>query len=124
MFATRRTFVAKLAAVSAFLPAMPRVFSSGNMRSVCDDQGLPIVPDGLISEDFWRDLRSEFLIPRDEAFFNTGTLGSSPKAVRDAVIAHMNHVDRDIAHWDYKAEHEQYFTGYANESGCARNSAN
>jgi selenocysteine lyase/cysteine desulfurase len=116
MSATRRTFVAKLAAVSAFLPAMPRVFSSENMRSVCDDQGLPIVPDGLISEDFWRELRSEFLIPRDEAFFNTGTLGSSPKAVRDAVIAHMNHVDRDIAHWDYKPEHEQYFTGYANES--------
>jgi isopenicillin-N epimerase len=116
MPSSRRSFVAKLAAVGAFLPAMPRVFPSGNMRSVCDDHGLPIVPDGLISEDFWRDLRNEFLIPRDEAFFNTGTLGSSPKAVREAVIAHMNHVDRDIAHWDYKAEHEQYFTGYANES--------
>jgi selenocysteine lyase/cysteine desulfurase len=28
----------------------------------------------------------------------------------------MNHVDRDIAHWDYHADHEQYFTGYAPET--------
>ena len=68
MAATRRSFVAKLAAVGAFLPAMPRVCRVANMRSVCDENGLPIVPVGPINEDFWRDLRNEFLMPRDEAF--------------------------------------------------------
>ncbi|HSJ10358.1 MAG TPA: aminotransferase class V-fold PLP-dependent enzyme, partial [Longimicrobiales bacterium] len=73
-------------------------------------------PPGFLDAEFWEDLRrSQFLIPADEAFFNTGTLGSSPRVVLDAVVAHMTHVDRDIAHWDYKAGHENYFTGYAPE---------
>jgi selenocysteine lyase/cysteine desulfurase len=29
----------------------------------------------------------------------------------------MTHVDRDIAHWDYKPDHENYFTGYYPELG-------
>lgn len=66
---------------------------------------------------FWTRLRGEFSIPRDEVFFNTGTLGSSPRVVQEATIAHMRHVDRDIAQWDYKADHEQYFTGYFPERG-------
>ncbi|MFW6079133.1 MAG: aminotransferase class V-fold PLP-dependent enzyme, partial [Gemmatimonadota bacterium] len=61
------------------------------------------------------ELRRSFLIPEDEAFFNTGTLGSSPRAVLDAVVDHMTHVDRDIAHWDYYPDREQYFTGYFRE---------
>ncbi|MFI5235696.1 MAG: aminotransferase class V-fold PLP-dependent enzyme, partial [Gemmatimonadales bacterium] len=63
-------------------------------------------------EKFWKELRKEFSIPKDEVFFNTGTMGSSPLVVQDAVIDHMRHVDRDVAHWDYKGDHEQYFTGY------------
>ncbi|MEO6067042.1 MAG: aminotransferase class V-fold PLP-dependent enzyme [Gemmatimonadales bacterium] len=63
-------------------------------------------------ESFWRELRKEFTLNRDETFFNTGTLGASPKAVQEAVIDHMRHVDRDIAQWDYYADHENYFTGY------------
>ncbi|HXE57344.1 MAG TPA: aminotransferase class V-fold PLP-dependent enzyme [Gemmatimonadales bacterium] len=62
--------------------------------------------------DFWRELRREFTIPRHEAFFNTGTLGASPKVVQQAVIEHLRHVDRDLAHWDYQPDHEQFFTGY------------
>ena len=50
-------------------------------------------------ESYWRTLRREFLIPADEAFFNTGTLGSSPRVVLDAVVNHMTQVDATIAHW-------------------------
>ena len=116
MSATRRSFFAKLAAASALLPAFPTALSALRTTRVCNDDGVPLPPAGPISAEFWHELRNEFLIPRDEAFFNTGTLGSSPRVVRDAVINHMNHVDKDIAHWDYKADHEQYFTGYAQES--------
>ena len=66
-------------------------------------------------ESYWRALRREFLMPADEAFFNTGTLGSSPRVVLDAVVNHMTQVDATIAHWDYKPDHPDYFTGYRPE---------
>jgi len=66
-------------------------------------------------EQYWRALRREFLIPSDEAFFNTGTLGSSPRIVGETVIDHMRQVDATIAHWDYKAGHPDYLTGYGPE---------
>lgn len=66
-------------------------------------------------EGYWRTLRREFLIPADEAFFNTGTIGSSPRVVIDTVMNHMTQVDATIAHWDYRAEHPDYFAGYRPE---------
>jgi isopenicillin-N epimerase len=66
-------------------------------------------------EAYWRELRREFTIPPDEAFFNTCTLGSSPRVVQDAVIDHMRQVDATIAHWDYRPEHPDWFTGYRPE---------
>jgi selenocysteine lyase/cysteine desulfurase len=73
--------------------------------------GLPPQDD----EAFWRALRRDFTIPDGEAFFNTGTLGASPRAVQEAVIAHLRQVDATIAHWDYRPEHPDYFTGYRPE---------
>lgn len=67
-------------------------------------------------EAYWRRLRREFLMPSDEAFFNTGTIGSSPRVVTEAVIDHMRMVDATIAHWDYKPEHPDYFAGYRPET--------
>jgi hypothetical protein len=112
---TRRAFLGALATPfiasrlpAAAAPVAPVAAPKPKMPSQLGTPGTP---------EFWKKLRAEFTIPRDEVFFNTGTLGSSPLAVQEAVIAHMRHVDRDIAHWDYKPDHEQYFTGYAAESG-------
>lgn len=66
-------------------------------------------------ESYWRALRREFTIPADEAFFNTGTLGSSPRVVQDAVIDHQRWKDATIAHWDYRPDHPDYFAGYRPE---------
>ena len=118
MSTNRRSFLAHLAAAGTVLATAPDRIAARTVTrrsSACDEKGLPLAIDGPLPLEFWHDLRKEFLIPPDEAFFNTGTLGSSPRIVRDAVIDHMNHVDRDIAHWDYKPDHEQYFTGYAQE---------
>src|SRR5688572_22568621 len=112
MAPSRRTFFGKMIGSAALLSSRPAWLFAGSCSSVTNEAGLPQPPEGELTAEFWHELRKEFLIPADEAFFNTGTLGSSPRIVREAVIAHMNHVDRDIAHWDYKAEHEQYFTGY------------
>jgi isopenicillin-N epimerase len=115
MASNRRSFIARLAAASTVLVASPervRALRLGHTSTACDPKGLPLSVEGDLPLEFWHDLRKEFLIPPDEAFFNTGTLGASPRIVRETVIEHMNHVDRDIAHWDYKAGNEQYFTGY------------
>lgn len=116
MTSTRRSFLARLTAAGAVFTFRPERAEAQPLAAAraCNADGLP-VPGSLPDDEFWNELRKEFLIPSDEAFFNTGTLGSSPRIVREAVIGHMNHVDRDIAHWDYKADHEQYFTGYAPE---------
>jgi isopenicillin-N epimerase len=109
---TRRTFLGGAASLAASILALPQRLDGtirGTIPAPLRASVLP--PPG----EFWDELRNEFLIPREEAFFNTGTLGSSPRAVLNAVIEHMTHVDRDIAKWDYKQGHENYFTGYAPE---------
>ncbi len=111
----RRAFLGSLAAPLA-APLVPRDLlaleptpAAAPKPRMPSELGVPGTPE------FWKKLRGEFTIPRDHVFFNTGTLGSSPLIVQETVIAHMRHVDRDIANWDYVAEHEQFFTGYAAE---------
>ena len=118
MATNRRSFLARLAAAGTVLATAPERIAARTVtrrRAHVTRKDCLFRSKGLCLLEFWHDLRKEFLIPQDEAFFNTGTLGSSPRIVREAVIDHMNHVDRDIAHWDYKPDHEQYFTGYAQE---------
>ncbi|HUH13075.1 MAG TPA: aminotransferase class V-fold PLP-dependent enzyme, partial [Longimicrobiales bacterium] len=111
MASNRRSFLARLGAATAAL-ALPRPAAARGAAGAP-----PVVPPGALTPEFWAELRGQFLIPQGEAFFNTGTLGSSPRVVLDAVVEHMTHVDRDIAHWDYKEGHENYFTGYYPEDG-------
>lgn len=66
-------------------------------------------------ESYWRTLRREFTIPPDEAFFNTGTLGSPPRIVQQSVTDHLQQVAATVAHWDYRPEHPDYFAGYRPE---------
>ncbi|MBI4409236.1 MAG: aminotransferase class V-fold PLP-dependent enzyme [Gemmatimonadetes bacterium] len=122
MSANRRHFLAGIAAFAAAAVTVPdrllarvRGVAPGrpaHARRYLTADGMPAPPEGPLPLEFWRELRTEFLIPPEEAFFNTGTLGSSPRVVLDAVVQHMTHVDRDIAHWDYKEGHENFFTGY------------
>ena len=77
-----------------------------------------LFPASTLQDDeaFWRNLRKEFLIPADEAFFNTGTLGSMPRAVVQAVADDMNLVAGTVAHWNYKPGTPDYIAGYNPET--------
>ncbi len=65
--------------------------------------------------DYWETLRSQFYIPKDEAFFNNGTLGACPKPVIETVVNHMRQIEETLAHWDYKPENPTWFSGYNEE---------
>jgi isopenicillin-N epimerase len=97
MNTTRRNFIAQMAA-AALAPAPLKYAQAASSRR----------PQG----GYWADLRSEFLLPADEAYFNAATLGAQPRAVLASVIGHMQHVEHDLAHWDYKPDHEQFYSGY------------
>jgi isopenicillin-N epimerase len=61
---------------------------------------------------YWSWIRKQFSIPRDEAYFNTGTLGACPRPVMDAVFDSMKDMEKTIAHYDYRGEHTEYIAGY------------
>jgi selenocysteine lyase/cysteine desulfurase len=106
---TRRSFLGLLSAPLALSLPWPRFRAGHAARSAA------LMPADIGVRDdeaFWKALRTQFTIPPDEAFFNTATLGSSPRAVQDAVIQSIQHINRDVADWDYKPDHENFFTGY------------
>ena len=64
-------------------------------------------------DDYWRELRKQFLIPADEVYLNNGTVGSSPAPVLRAIFEgyetseKMNQADpEDYPIWGYEAWNE------------------
>ena len=108
----RREFLATLPALAAGAPALIR---AGAPARAAETGAAPFPPNHLKGESFWKEVRRQFLLPEEEAFFNTGTLGASPRVVLDTVVKHMTEVDTHLAHWDYKPENPDYFTGYRPE---------
>jgi selenocysteine lyase/cysteine desulfurase len=53
------------------------------------DSALLATWDGPVDEEYWRLVRSQFLISPRGVYFNTGTIGASPRPVVDAVVEHL-----------------------------------
>jgi selenocysteine lyase/cysteine desulfurase len=68
-------------------------------------------------ESYWNHLRWQFLIPEGQAYFNTGTLGASPRAVVDAVAEHLRYVEESLAQWDFSGDRPERLAGYRPEKG-------
>lgn len=65
--------------------------------------------------DFWDRIRDQFYIRRGEAFFNTGTLGATPRPVLERVIEDMRTLQETITRWDYTAQTPNWISGYSPE---------
>lgn len=57
-------------------------------------------------------LRGEFLFPRDVAYCNTGTLGSSPREVLDAMVGGLRRTEATLPDWPYFQADGEPLTGY------------
>jgi hypothetical protein len=62
--------------------------------------------------DFWERVRDQFYIQPGEAFFNTGTLGATPRPVLERVIDDMRTVQATITRWDYTPNTPDLISGY------------
>lgn len=105
----RRQWVKSLLAVPAAAAAGTAL---GARTPLAGRQELPT--DG---ESYWNHLRWQFLIPEGQAYFNTGTLGASPRAVVDAVTDHLRYVEESLALWDFSADRPERLAGYRPERG-------
>jgi isopenicillin-N epimerase len=59
-------------------------------------------PEGAADARYWAALRAQFPIPLDQAYFNTGTLGSTPTAVLRCVAEDLMSVEVELARFDYQ----------------------
>ena len=106
---SRRTFLGALA-----LPAVPAaVAGPATADPATADPQASSPQQG--EEKFWAAVREQFAIPAGETFFNTCTLGAMPRPVLEAVTEHMRQAQVTLAHWDYRPENPDWFSGYRPE---------
>lgn len=97
-----RTFaVAPLVAASARAEAAPT-------------PAVPAWPDDSDPE-FWDRIRDQFYIKPGEAYFNTGTIGATPRPVLERVIEDMRTLQATITRWDWSPNMPNWISGYSPE---------
>ena len=53
-------------------------------------------------EEYWKMIRTQFLLKEGQTYFNNGTMGPTPGYVVSKMIDHMMHFNREAATIDYK----------------------
>ncbi|MDB6064897.1 MAG: aminotransferase, class [Pedosphaera sp.] len=114
----RRNFLRGLFALG-LLPAVKVTSLDSSSTVVTDSEKIPGWPDAD-DKHYWEKIRRQFSIPSDEVYFNTGTLGASPRQVTAAMIAETLNLEKTIAHYDYKPEHPEYIAGYRPQAELRR----
>jgi len=65
---------------------------------------------------FWDRIRDQFYITPGEAYFNTGTLGATPRPVLERMIEEMRVLQETITRWDYTEQTPNWISGYSPET--------
>lgn len=113
---SRRKFIRSLVASPALLPIVDLHLEDSSFRASSTIEAGSSIAGSLSTDEpaFWRNVRDQFPIPREEAFFNTATLGSMPRPVLEAVTMNLAGLNSTVTHWDYRPEHPDWFSGYRN----------
>ena len=101
---SRRNFLTSSLLTAASLPLAGYAASKGNFNP----KNFAHLPE----EDFWEQVRGMFPIPKDEAYFNTGTLGVLSYPTMNAVIDAVRYNAENAARTDYKGEGPLLLSGY------------
>lgn len=102
---SRRRFFTNSSLALASLSLMKFQNSSAHTKELLD---IPPAQDSY----FWEKLRKQFVIPRDQVYFNNGTLGAQPRYVLETVTNHMRKCAEGIAEWDFSNKTEPLISGY------------
>ena len=107
----RRNFLGTLLA-PAFVPRLKT--SSAALVAPAGNPSVPPFPDES-DPQYWDRIRDMFYIRRGEAYFNTATLGATPRPVLERVIEDMRVNQETITRWDYTANTQNLISGYSPE---------
>lgn len=111
---TTRRDLMKTMALSAF--ALPLLSQTGwaaqlsGMKELREGFDIPPVP-GADDPEFWSKIRDQFMLRKDEVFFNTGTMGAIPRVVVARMTEHLHVAASNLAEWDYAADGDM-MSGY------------
>ncbi len=101
---SRRTFIRKAAAGSILAP-----FLSLQETRAIDIASLAIEQT---DDDYWKAVRSQFSLKKDQTYFNNGTMGPVPDYTTNRMIDNMRYNAIHGAETDYKGEGPQLLSGY------------
>lgn len=88
---------------------LPTLSVSAKALSSTATVSLPAAND----PSFWQGVRDQYLLAKDQVFFNPGTIGVMPRVVVDRITKHMNYIATNVADWAYKDDNaERFISGY------------
>src|SRR4051812_1529823 len=100
--ASRRHAIKTLALTAISLPALGNTFRTNILPSKDDP-------------NYWKKVRDQFSLSKDEVFFNPGTVGAMPKVVVQKMIDHLQYIASNAADWAYVDDNkEEFISGYNN----------
>ncbi|HRE68400.1 MAG TPA: aminotransferase class V-fold PLP-dependent enzyme [Cyclobacteriaceae bacterium] len=101
---TRRNAIKSLGLAALALPSLT---AQATDTSVV----LPLAND----PQYWKKIRSQFMLSKNSVFFNPGTVGVMPKVVVDKMTEHARYLAINVADWAYKDDNkEEFISGYNN----------
>ncbi len=103
---SRRNVLKSLGLTALSLPAL-----TGN--TIASDVSVsPSFPEAN-DPTFWKGVRSQYMLSKDQVFFNTGTVGAMPRVVAERMNKHVNYMASNVADWAYKDDNaERFIAGY------------
>lgn len=100
---SRRNAIKSLGLAALALPSLAAQSESTTAMPLADDP------------QYWKKIRSQFMLSNDKVFFNPGTVGVMPKVVVDKMTAHARYLATHVADWAYKDDNkEEFISGYNN----------